>query len=57
MKKTCRTCKFYSDDCGYWNKEHRDKNPTAGYVNVDCEHNCQDYERKLNYAISKSKSC
>ena len=48
MKKTCRTCKFYRDDCGYWNKEHREKNPNAGYISVDCEHNCQDYERKEN---------
>ena len=45
MKKTCKTCKYYPNNCGYYSKEYRDKNPTAGFITIDCEHNCQDYEK------------
>lgn len=47
MIKTCKTCKFYPKNCGYHDKNYRAKNPTASFVKIDCQHNCQDYERRF----------
>ena len=41
--KRCVDCKYYSKDCGYWNKDYRKKNPNLGFIKKNTEHNCQNF--------------
>jgi len=38
--KRCMDCKYYPNDCGYWEKDFRKKN---NGVKKDTEHNCPDF--------------
>jgi len=42
----CQNCRFYPDDCGYWDKSYRDSHPQASFLAVYARHGCQDYERR-----------
>ena len=39
--KRCIDCKYYLNDCGYWDKDFRKKNPSC--IKKDTNHNCQDF--------------
>ena len=46
----CENCKFYPDNCGYWNREYRLKKlkvdtQNATFLKADIEHNCPDYKK------------
>jgi len=45
MKKQCKSCVYYPDDCGYWDMKQR-KKENAGYVTNTTEHNCPDFKKK-----------
>jgi len=42
----CRDCKYYPNDCGYWDKDYRKKSKTATFLSEDTPHNCKDFEVK-----------
>ena len=43
--KRCKDCKYYPDDCGYWNMNKR-KKENAAYVTSLTKHNCSDFKKK-----------
>lgn len=45
-KRQCKNCRFYPDDCGYWDKKYRDKHKNASFLNANSIHNCRDYSEK-----------
>ena len=40
--KRCVDCKYYPNDCGYWDKEYR-KNKNLSFIKKDTYHNCQNF--------------
>lgn len=44
--KRCIDCKYYPNNCGYWDRDRRDKN--AGYVHETTQHNCPDFSKKVS---------
>ena len=45
MKKACKWCEYYPNECGYWDPKERNKpkNKGASWVKADHIHNCQDF--------------
>ena len=45
MKKQCKSCEYYPNDCGYWDKDYRNKreNKGASFLSATHVHNCLDY--------------
>jgi hypothetical protein len=44
--KTCRTCAYYPNNCGYWLTELKPSRPGGSppsRVSPDTRHNCQDF--------------
>ena len=41
--KRCIDCRYYPDDCGYWDKEFRKNNKQLGFLKKNTIHNCQDF--------------
>ena len=39
----CMNCEYYPDNCEYWNKKRRAKNPNTLYVEKNIMHNCPDF--------------
>lgn len=59
--KRCIDCRFYPDECGYWdNKKGIFIDGNVGRLKNDAEHNCQDFQllcpavKKLMKERSKS---
>lgn len=48
MTITCRKCRLYPSNCGYWELNgKRDKGGNTITLNPDMKHNCPDFERGL----------
>ena len=45
MKKQCKACEWYPNDCGYWDEKFRRKkeNRGASFISNDHVHDCVDY--------------
>lgn len=49
-KRKCQDCRYYPEDCGYWNYAHRTAN-TASFLSALAIHNCQDYAKRPKEAV------